>query len=873
MRRLCCSGLLLALALTAAACSSDSKPDPNAGKTPEPGAPDADTPTPDGGAPTTTAGVEPPAPQCKEWSDCPAPRVCRKGQCAEPVFPKQSADATRRVTINDPAGNMIVNGRLLRPAAPVVRLNTFPTRMRLSPDGRHIAVNENGFGTVTDPSNFERKTHMIRWLDAATLEIKQTIPMPNRSSYIGLLFDKAGKRLFASGGKDSQVHIFPVENGLLGKPSKVDAPGCFVADFALSADESRLYVTCELQGTVLDVDLASNKVLETVKAGINPYMISISPDGQRLWVSNWTTTARPKEGDTVTVLKTTPALEYAGRVNVGLSPIGQAWSPDGSRMYVVCNKTDDIHEIDAAAIKTNRVISLHGDPKAVKGIGPTMLAISRDGKTLYANGAGENLVAVVDVASGQTRGLIPTEWYPTDVLLNGDSLAVLSGKGVGDGPTKYTGKGVHSEDREQSGRTTRGSIMQLPLPDDAALAAFTRTVNENNNRQSTYFDHSAGNDTPVPSPGEDRKSPIKHVFLILKENFSYDAAYGDKGLGEGDPKYALWGEDVIPNQLKLAREYAIFDNFHADSESSIDGHQWAAAGIEPDFVEKGWVMEYAGWGLPTILVSLTPGSIPASEFFMPHLIKQGLTVYGYGGTENFGSEVAGRYRNNYMLEYPFNLGRKWTDKDRGELFRKEFAGRLKNGTVPAFSWIFLPNNHGFGLSVGDLVPDHWVADNDEGVGLVVDAIANSPIWKDSVIFIFEDDAQSGFDHVDMHRSPALAIGPWVKKGYVSSVAYSMPNIHRTIELILGATPMNRFDAGASGMYDVFLARPDVRPFERIPRKFPEKRYDGKENRLTRWSKRMNWDEIDQNPDAAEFLWWYKKGAPPPYPLPRETDGD
>ncbi|MCB1153119.1 bifunctional YncE family protein/alkaline phosphatase family protein [bacterium] len=818
---------------------------------------------------TTTLGRP-----CTTYADCDDPQICKANFCADPIFPVLNEDiAFRRPTNDSTTENMLVNGRLIRPPVESTLLGTFPTRSALHPGGEILVVNENGFGTVTDPEDWRDKDHYLRVVDTATMDVVQELRMPNESMYIGMVFNGAGDRLYVSGGKDQKIWVYDVDPAKATDPltqlESIAVPECYTTDLALDEANDALYVSCDLQEAVYRYDLDGKSLTGPWKANVRPYTIALSDDGSRLYVANWASAGllqgRPKNGgDTVTVINTSNG-KTVEEIVVGLSPEGMVFSPNGKRLYVACNKSDDIFVINTNNNTIVDQISMHGDTGALKGMSPTMMALSPDGDTLYVAAAGENFIGVIDLVDGEMDGMIPTEWYPTDVELSadGNTLYVLSGKGRGDGPTEYEGEGPIGENRDQVGRQLFGSVFKMAVPNATDLADYTEEVIENNTRQSLYFDLSGGNDTALPSPGDDRESPIKYVFFILKENFSYDCAYGSFEKGDGDPDFNIWTEDMIPNQRELARDFVLFDNFYADSESSIDGHQWAAAGIEPDFVEKGWVLDYAGYGMPTIAVSLTPGSIPESQFFMPHLIDAGLDVRAYGGWENFGTQTLTKYASYIRFDYNFNLSQETRDRDRGYIFVDEFSQFIDEGKVPPFSWVFLPNNHAFGYSVGNYTPAHWVADNDEGVGLVVDAIANSPIWGESIIFILEDDAQHGFDHVDKHRSPVMVVSPWVKRGYVSSVAYSMPNIHKTIEAILGVDPMHRFDNLATPMYDIFAARPNMEPYEFIDRIWPEEIYMGDENELTRASAKMDWDDIDRNADAGALYWRIYKGTEPP----------
>lgn len=804
------------------------------------------------------------APRCQAAADCAGENVCASGRCAAARLPVVHDFALSRPTADGVDENILVNGRLIRPVAPSIRLGTFATRLALHPGGRFAAVNENGFGTIRTPEDHDNKEERLRIVDLDAMKVVQEVGMQRRSMHLGLRWDAAGSLLYVAGGYDRTIQRYRFgADGRVTFDRLWELHDCYTTDIVLAPDEKRLYTSCFQQSKVARLDLSSGAQLD-IEAGHEPYTLALTPDGRRLFAANISTVPQPANGDTVTALDVERGTTI-GAIHVGLAPEGMVLAPDGRSLYVACNKTDEVIEIDAVTLAVKRRISLLGDAGALKGIYPTLLTLAPDAKTLYVAGAGENLVAVVDLATGTVRGSIPTEWYPTDVALSRDAktLYVLNGKGRGDGP-RTDDVGPNGLTRNDPvGRQLFASILKTPVPSGERLAELTAIVAENNDRQSRYFDLSGGNDTALPSPDAAGRSPIRHVFFIIKENFSYDSAYGDLGKGDGEPSYTLWGEEVIPNQRKLAREFTLFDNFYCDAESSIDGHQWAAAGIEPDWVEKVWILGYAGFGFPDPAVSLTPGTIPESRFFMPHLIEQGIHAYGFGGAENFGLGLLNRYRGNILLDYPFLLDAKFKDHDRAVLFQKEFGASVANGTVPAFSWIFLPNNHAFGLSVGQLVPESWVADNDDAVGIVLDTIAHSPVWESSLVFIVEDDSQSGYDHVEKHRCPMVAIGPWVKRNYTSSVQYSMPNIHKTIELILGSAPMHRWDAKATGLYDVFTARADTTPFTREVRRFPDVVYPGPENELTALSSRLDWTDIDKNPEAAELYWRYRKGTPPP----------
>ncbi len=505
--------------------------------------------------------------------------------------------------------NVLVNGRLIRPIAPSIKLGTFPDKMTLDPSGRFLAINENGFGTILDPDNHEQREQRLRIVDTQSMQIVQEIGMPRRSMHIGLRYDPSGKLLFVSGGYDRTVQRYRVaDDGKVTLDHLWELHDCYTSDIALTSDPNQLYVSCYQQKKVARLDLTSGAQTD-FDAGTEPYTMVLSRDGRRLFIANTSTVPHPPHGDTVTVLDL-PSGSKAGEVHVGLGPEGLALSPDGKTLYVGCNKSDDVFEIDTTTLNPGRQFSLVGQASALKGVSPTLMALARDGKTLYVAGAGENLVAVLDVPSGAVRGTIPTEWYPTDVALSvdGKTLFILNGKGRGDGPTTFT-KITNGDfaSTDPVGRALFGSLIKTAIPSADQLAKLTQTVTDNNDRQSRYYDFTGGNDTALPSPDATRKSPIKHVFYILKENFSYDSAFGDLGKGEGEPSYTLWSEDVkregtsrVTFEIEPVGDSCALtlthDQLHADASPEIYG---------------GWPMILSG--LKTLLETgenlTTPGSL------------------------------------------------------------------------------------------------------------------------------------------------------------------------------------------------------------------------------------------------------------------------
>lgn len=830
---------------------------------------------------------------------------------SEPALPQINDIALRPATYELNQENWLINGKRITPAGVDVLVGTQPSRVLLTPDGTHALVNEATWGSF--PRDGNRGTYFMRVVRLSDMTLTQTVLSPSTALWHGMdLLITDTTTLWATDGKENNVVSFALAaTNYLTALSIIPLPDCYSADVAADARRRRLYVTClasdsaNLSGHVLRVDLAAGAATGSVAATSTnlpgAFHASLSPDGDTLYVASIATAALPEDGDLVWALDP-DTLAVKKEIRVGWGPAGLTVAPGRNELYVPCNRSDDVYVIDLATNTVKTAISLHHRPAPLKGLYPVRAAVAPGEKTLFVTTSHENAIAVVDLEEREVKGFIPTGWYPNDVAVtpDGGTLVVSVGRGVGDGPNVLSAESsgedvaspgldtgskhaatptqdVHSqglrtasfEDNSRPeltapGRALRGSISKIAVPDAATLAAYTQQVEDNNNVQSLYFDFSRGNATPLPSPGAPTAASdkIRHVFFILKENFSYDAAFGDHETGNGDPAYVLWTEDVIPEQRKLAREYTLFDNFYCEADSSLDGHQWAAAGIETDYLEKvSWHAVHEQLGVPA--VSLTPGTVPLSRFILPHLIDQGIDALGFGGLENFGIDAFGKYRENYIADFGWNTTPDRTDVARAEQFREELARLVSSNKVPAFSWIFLGNNHAFGLRIGEPIPEYWVGENDKAVGMVVEAISQSPIWEHSLIFITEDDAQSGLDHVDKHRCPALAIGPYVKRGYVSSVMYTINNFHKTVQLLLGSTPMHRLDERAIGMYDIFTIEPDFTPYQAVGRDVPRTLYTGGDEKLLAMSAAMDWTEIDKNPNAGEFYWRYRKGTAPP----------
>ena len=378
-------------------------------------------------------------------------------------------------------------------------------------------------------------------------------------------------------------------------------------------------------------------------------------------------------------------------------------------------------------------------------------------------------------------------------------------------------------------------------------------------------DGQAGN--PVPRQvGE--ASPIKYVFYIIKENRTYDQVLGDVKAGNGDASLCLFPENVTPNQHALAREFVLLDNFYVDAEVSADGHNWSSAAYANDYVEKTWVTSYGGRGGTYDYEGQKQIAYPRDGFIWDHALRAGLSYRTYGW---FADEkpnipaIEGHYCPSFRA-YDLN----YMDIRREEAWERDFDSLLARGAVPRLSTVRFGNDHTSGARVGAPTPFAAVADNDLAVGRFIEHLSKSSIWNEAVVFILEDDAQNGPDHVDAHRSTAYVAGGRVKRGFVDHTMYSTSGVLRTIELILGLKPMSQYDAAATPLWRCFSPTPNATAFTARP---PGVDLNERNVAVNRNPKRSSLFDLSK-PDAiddlvfSEIVWQTVRGENSVMPAPR-----
>jgi YVTN family beta-propeller protein len=727
---------------------------------------------------------------------------------------------------------LIPVGYQLTPAGQQTPLGDLPLASALSPDRRWVAVSNDGEGIQS-----------LQLVNTADHTVAQTIsyPAPN-GLFVGLAFSADGQTLYASGGGGNIVRRYALAGGTLSEQPPIMLPSAnpsgakvnlFPAGIALTPDGRRLLVADELADAFTVVDLASGTA-HTAAAGHRPYRVTSSADGRTAYVTNI-------GGDTVSVFDLTgPAPAQQKTVTVGTHPNAVIVGADGRELYVSDGDSDQVSVLDLSTVAVVRVINLAPYPSAPVGTSPDGLALSPDGQTLYVAEAGSNDVAVVELPSARVSGRIPTGWYPSAVAATGQALLITNAKGAGAGPNDGDGhpdpyRPGHTAPEQYSGSMMVGTLSSVPLPLAAdQLGTWTNQVARNDGFDNAGDVHAPADRarSVVPrNPGE--TSPIQHVIYVVKENRTYDQVFGSLGKGNGDPSLDLFGDESAPNARDLERRFVTLDNFYADAEVSAQGWNWTVAANSNPYSEQLWASNYSHRGAPYPTESgdlaTAPNRDPTQAYIWDRLAAAHVSFRNYGFYID--------------LDAPNNLARPHdpildanTDHSfqrfdlhcpdapntfpaqgdcgppRISEWKREFDGYVTNRNLPTVELVRLPSDHNAGAKTGVPTPRAYIADNDWALGQLVDAVSHSPFWPSTAIFVTEDDAQDGPDHVDAHRTVAEVISPYTRTGKVDSTFYSTASMLRTIERLVGLRPLTQFDAYATPMLASFTTAPDLTPF-------------------------------------------------------------
>jgi YVTN family beta-propeller protein len=867
--------------------------------------------------------------------------ACLAGVLA--AAPAASDDGDRVKVGRQPDGRIVVpTNQVLKPAGTQVTFPGRPVDLALCDGGRTLAV---------------KNMRDLVFVDVATAKIRQVLdlddakrvglaeilkhplapdgkphpPYPIGFSVVGLVAD--GDCVFATDSKN-RVHVarrqtdggYGWESALALDPPKVggDADPAGIA----RAGPDALWVTSTRGNSVQRLDVNFVRLEGNVPVGVAPYTVCC-PRPDRCYVSNWGgdppgpgqpqalssgTPARvdPRTGaaaqGTVSVLGPDGGRwKQLKTIAVGLHPSGMTASARGRFVYVANANSDSVSVIDTRTDEVAETVPCRPEARLPFGSGANALALSADGGTLYVANGTNNCVAVVRLgaassegdgrdrpARSELAGLIPVGWYPGAVALSADGKKLFV--------ANVKGEGSLSQPRPVAqGKNTHdflGSVSIVDVPDAAQLARYTAEVNANNRLAFSLagLDPPRPDARPVPVPRRHGEpSVFKHVVYVIKENRSYDQILGDVKEGDGDPALCLYGEEVTPNQHKLAREFTLFDNFYCSGALSATGHQWVDAAYVTDYLEKA----FGGFTRSYPVDGDDPLAFPATGFLWDNALARGRTFRNYGeftrsayapagatwtdvfndyknGTARVKITVTPNVHSLAPYTHPGYPGFPLTTPDvyRAKLFIDELKESERKGEFPNLVYVFLPCDHTTGTRPGCPTPRAALADNDLALGRVVEAVSRSKFWPRTCVFVVEDDPQFGFDHVDGHRSVLQVISPYTRRKFVDHTNYNQTGVVKTIELMLGLPPMDQLDLSATPLRGCFRDEPDRTPFASVPSRVPldelNPALDRLQGKARYWAEKSLALDFDREDEADEdtlsrILWHAARGYDTPYP--------
>ncbi len=782
-------------------------------------------------------------------------------------------------------GFLLPNGWTLTPAGDQVLLNDLPLNILPSADSKTALVATSGFND-----------HKLSVIDLAKKAEVSSATV--KQSWFGLASDEKAGRVWWSGGGAALTHEFRRDGDTIArvgaeepKPDR-STKEHFRSGLTLDPEGKRLYSLDVSAGLLRREVIGSKDVPATAWVGQRPYDVKFSRDGKRLYVSDWADrSVRAFDPET---------LALSATIAVGEHPNQVAIHPTDGRVFVACASSNSVSAIDPKEDAVVETISTALFPRAPEGSTPDALAVSPDGKTLFVANADNNCVAVIDVeAPGRSavKGFIPTGWYPSSVAVTPDGKTLLVGVGKGN-QTKANPFNAEFAAKVEEARRTKaipeeslmwlgkypyigttlsGALSIVPIPDDKALAAFTEAVYKNCPYSDKLLEGSPTElKTAIPTKVGD-PSPIEHVIYIIKENRTYDQVFGDVKRGNGDPSLCMFGEKVTPNHHKLAEEFVLLDNLYCNGHVSADGHPWSTMAYNTDYIARNWALTYSRRAGIEDDDDHDLARAP-SGYLWDACKAAGLSYRSYGEYGRRVSEPDGSFRMEGAVpglvgHFCPNWGLPKPDKtpvrdtDRVETFLEEFRKDDAAGTLPRFTVMSLGEDHTTGTTPGTFTPEACVASNDLALGRLVEAVTKSKSWPKTAIFVIEDDAQNGPDHVDAHRTIGLVISPFARRKVLDSTQYGTVSMLRTMELILGLKPLSQFDAAATPMYRCFTDRADLSGFAH-----EEPRIDlNAKNTVKAFgaarSAKMDFSEYDRVDDFElnEILWKAIKGEDAPMP--------
>lgn len=764
---------------------------------------------------------------------------------------------------------LLPNGWSLQASGTHLKAGDLPICMKPSPDGSLLYI-----------INAGQSDHSLMIFD--TKKKKRLDSIPLAATWYGMAVGTKGD-LYITGANQNFIYHLTRNKGnkkpmflfqdtiMLAEPWPV---AISPSGLALNETEQLLYIVTKEDSSMYGWDLQQKSLRFSRKLPSAAYDCTWLPNTKQVVVSEW-------GNGTLSFWTATGTLQK--RISCGDNPNEILADEQHQRLFVACADDNTVAVIDLNSLTCTEKLNTAMAPDAPTGSTPNALAMNQDRSLLFVCNADNNNIGVFRTGPEgiQSAGFIPTGWYPTQVQVIDQTLWYCSGKGLSSAANPFGPNPVNkrnkvdyqkSDNRKEVrkvqyiGSLFRGTVSWLPIPNEAELKNFTRITYQNTPYQKqTAVKNQIPNGDPIPD-SVGKNSPIKHVFYIIKENRTYDQVLSDIPGGDGDTSLLLFGERITPNQHKLVKEFVLLDHFYVEAEVSADGHNWSTAAYANDYTEKTWPVSYGGRGGNYDYEGQKEIAWPQKGFIWDHCRRENIPYRTYGEfADDFKANIPSLEGN--FCPYFTSWDERIRDTTRFNQWRRDFDSLVAINKVPALNTLRFINDHTEGTRVGRPTPYAHVADNDYAVGLFVEYLSQSPVWDSSAVFILEDDAQNGPDHIDAHRSTAYVAGPHVRRNFIDHTPYTTSSMLRTIELILGIPPMSQYDAAAMPMWRCFTDSADYTPFKHLA---PNINLNDI-NTGSAWhnlkSEEINLSKEDRVPDALmnEILWKALKGASIPLP--------
>jgi DNA-binding beta-propeller fold protein YncE len=763
---------------------------------------------------------------------------------------------------------LLPNGWRLTPIGKSVTIGEFPLNMKITKDEKYAITSNSGTAE-----------HSLSLIDLELNKEIQRIILDK--TWRGLAFNFDESILYASGGNNNLIYLLSFINGKL---SLIDSimigipypkENISITGIAILNKKNILLAVTKEDNSLYVIDLFSKNIVKRIDLGEKCFDVIADEKEEYAYISLW-------GGAAVAVINLND-FTIEETIKVGDHPCELLLSNKSRRLFVTNANNNSVSVVDLNKHKESERIISSLTYDAPYGSTPNAIAFGIDESLLFIANADNNYLAlfnIEEINNSRIEGFIPTSWYPTSVkyLKHTDELVVANAKGLGsqanpDGavPTdkdRYIG-------RQYIGTLFKGSIIKFSCPSNEEMNELSYLVYQNtpyiSKPEEFVSDQSV---VPIEHSGV-RSDKLKYIFYIIKENRTYDQMLGDLPQGNGDSSLCIFPRKVTPNHHALAEEFVLFDNFYVDAEVSADGHNWSTAAYATDYVEKNWPTLYGRRGGTYDFEGGVPIAAPSSGYIWDNVMKNGISFRNYGEYVERYPDRSDRYRARDEYLRPFTCEEfpgydlSISDIFRFEKWSEDFDNLLQKDSIPNFHIIRLPNDHTAGTRAGYITPTAYVAQNDYALGLMVDKISKSKIWKESVIFVLEDDAQNGSDHVDAHRSILFVISPYVRRNFVDHTMYSTSSVLKTIELIFGLPPMTQFDLSANPILEPFNDLPDFSGYDVIAPDIDLNEKNQADAYGSQRSTEMNLTREDAIPDIEfnEIIWKAIRGIDSEMPPP------